>query len=238
MDAMVFKKNVGALQANGKTGISIDLTTDCPKRRAGNPCSYCYVEASRKMGYNPKKIIDHCAYQGEIKEFSEKKVDFLNECGGIRMFSFGDYMVEHRMEIAQILDDCQSVGLNVKVITKVPDFIRHFHDHPAIRVIHLSIDATGDGVDWKLAKRLRKMYSKVLIRSAIMRTEDVETLSFSDIYTFNHALGLKSLGYKKFSRADVAEYAGKFPSKVCCQTGSCFSCPVKCGSASLLEKAS
>ena len=141
-------------------------------------------------------------------------------------------MVEHRAEILRILNDCESVGLRVKVITKVIEFVKEFHNHPAVRVIHLSTDAVGDGVDWNIAKQLRKKYSKVLIRAAIMRPDDVKTLEFADIFTFNHALGLKSLGYKKFSRADVADYAGKFPAKVCCQTGSCFTCPVKCGKAS------
>lgn len=221
-----------AIHSNSKTGNSIDLTTDCPKRRAGNPCKYCYVEASRKIGYNAKTVSEHCPYTGEIKRFTVKKVEYLNSCGGIRMFSFGDYMVEHRMEITKILNDCESVGLSVKVITKVPDFIKHFHNHPAVRVIHLSVDAVGDGVDWKLAKRLREMYSKVLIRAAIMRPEDVETLDFVDIFTFNHAGGLANLGYRKFSKVEVSDYAEKLGNRVCCTTGKCFSCPVKCGIAS------
>jgi hypothetical protein len=228
---MVFKKNVGALHANIKTGISIDLTTDCPKRRAGNPCSYCYVEASRKIGYTPKKVIDSCPYNGEILNFSRDKVDFLNQCGGVRMFSFGDYMTEHRDTIGRILDDCEYVGLKVKAITKVPDFVKHFHDHPALRVVNISVDNTGDGVDWKTAKRLRKRYAKVRIRSAIMRPDDVKALAFCDVFTFNHALGLKSLGYRTFSKIEKTNYFTSLGGKVCCSTGKCFTCPLKCGTA-------
>lgn len=226
---MIFKKNTGSLHANAKTGLSIDLTTDCPKRRAGKACSYCYVEASRKIGYNPKKVIDSCPYNGEIRGFSQNKVDFLNACGGIRMFSFGDYMVEHRETLGRVLDDCLAIGLSVKAITKVPEFVEHFHAHPAIRVINVSVDNTGDGVDWNTAKMLRKKYSKVRIRSAIMRPEDVKVLGFSDVFTFNHALGLKSLGYRKFSKLENANYFEQLDGKVCCSTGKCFSCSLKCG---------
>lgn len=217
-----------AISVNSKTGFSIDCTTDCPKRRNGKACKYCYVEASRNARFNAKIITETCTYAREILRYSAAKIAKLNASGGIRMFSFGDYMVEHRETIRQILDDCHTMGLNVKVITKVPDFITEFHDHPAIRRIHVSVDNVGDGVDWKIAKTLRKKYSKVLIRSAIMNPEDVKTLNFSDIYTFNHAR-LAHLGYRTFHRADVAEYAVELPGKVCCTTGSCFSCPVKCG---------
>jgi hypothetical protein len=228
---MRFTKNVGCLQANGKTGLSIDVTTDCPKRRAGNACKYCYVEQSRKMGYNPKSIIESCPYHGEILKFSRDKVEFLNECGGIRLFSFGDYMPEHRDILRTILDDCQSIGLNVKAITKQVDFVQEFVNHPALRVIHLSIDNVGDGVEWNTAKSLRKMHSKVLIRCAVMRTDDVQAMEFSDIFTFNHAVGLKALGYRKFSKVEVSKYAETLGNRVCCTTGACFSCPVKCGKA-------
>lgn len=219
-----------AISSNSKTGFSIDCTTDCPKRRAGKACKYCYVEASRNARFNAKNITETCIYAGEILRFSKAKIAKLNESGGVRMFSFGDYMVEHRDTIKRILDDCLTMGLWVKVITKVPEFIEEFHSHPAIRRIHVSVDNVGDGVDWKIAKSLRKRYSKVLIRSAIMRPEDVKALNFSDIYTFNHAR-LGALGYQTFYRAKVSEYASILPGKVCCTTGSCFSCPVKCGKA-------
>jgi len=221
-----------AIAKNTKTGYSIDVTTDCPKRREGKACKYCYVEQSRKTGYNAKTVSDACPYNGEIKRFKAPKVEFLNECGGIRLFSFGDYMPEHRDTIRTILDDCHAMGLNVKAITKQVDFIKEFGNHPALRVIHLSIDAVGDGVEWNIAKELRNLHAKVLIRCAIMRPEDVQAMEFADIFTFNHATGLKALGFKKFSKVEVLNYAEKLGNRVCCTTGACFSCPVKCGKAS------
>lgn len=218
-----------AISSNSKTGFSVDCTTDCPKRRTGKACKYCYVEASRNARFNAKIVTETCVYSREILRFSAAKIAKLNESGGIRMFSFGDYMPEHRETIRQILDDCFTMGLTVKVITKVPEFIEEFHSHPAIRRIHVSVDNVGDGVDWKQAKQLRKRYSKVLIRSAIMRDDDVKVLQFADIHTFNHARGLARLGYRKFSHEKVLQYAETLPGKVCCTTGSCFSCPVKCG---------
>jgi len=219
---------VSAIHSNSKTGQSIDLTTDCPKRRNGKACKYCYVEQSRTIGYNAKIITEHCPYQGEIKRFSAAKVAFLNRCGGIRMFSFGDYMPEFKAEIVQILADCLAVGLEVKAITKVPEFVTEFHDHPAIRRINVSIDNVGDGVDWKIAKSLRKSFSKVRIRCAVMVPEDVQAMEFVDVFTFNHASGLAKLGYRKFSKSQVIDYAGKLDGRVCCTTGKCETCPLKC----------
>ena len=217
-----------AIHANSKTGNSVDFTTDCPKRRDGKACKYCYVETARTMGYNAKNIIDHCAYTGEVKRFSQKKIDFLNECGGIRMFSFGDYMPQHDAEISAFLMDCASVGLKVKVITKQLAFVDMYHDASAIAVINISIDAVGDGVDHDKAKEYREKYSKVRIRSAIMTDADVDTLAFSDVFTFNHAVGLKQYGYRKYSKQNVADYAAKLGNRVCCTTGKCFTCPLKC----------
>lgn len=218
-----------AISSNSKTGFSIDCTTDCPKRRAGKACQYCYVEQSRKVGFNAKNIVETCLYNHEILRFSAAKIAKLNVSGGIRMFSFGDYMVEHRATIQAILDDCATMGLLVKVITKVPEFIEEFHSHPAIRRINVSVDNVGDGVDWNVAKSLRKKYSKVRIRSAIMRPEDVQALAFSDVFTFNHASGLSHLGYRKFSKIENMNYFASLDGKVCCSTGACFSCPLKCG---------
>ena len=220
---------MNAIQKNSKTLTSCDFTTDCPKRREGKACKYCYVESAREAGYNAKRIESECSYNHDVLGFTAKRIESLNAAGGIRLFSFGDYMVEHKALVQAFLDDCHSVGLRVKAITKQPLFVETFGNHPAIAVIHVSVDTCGDGVPHDVALDLRERFEKVLIRAAIMQDSDVETLGFVDILTFNHARGLKKYGFKLYKKAHVAAWAERFPKKVCCQTGSCATCPILCG---------
>lgn len=219
-----------AIQNNQKTINSYDNTTNCPKKRAGEPCSYCYVECSRRLGFNAKKIIEHCPYNHEVLNFSQEKIDRLNSIGGLRMFSFGDYMPEHKAQTMEFLNDCLSVGLKVKAITKQPLFVAEFGRHPAINVINVSVDNTGDGMPWHVAKHLKSKYSKVKIRCAIMKDEDIEKLApWCDVLTFNHARGLKELGYKLYSKKAVKGFTEVWKNKVCCSVGTCEGCACKCG---------
>ena len=47
------------------------------------------------------------------------------------------------------------------------------------------------------------------------------------IKTFNHANGLKKYGFKKYSKAEVLEHSKNIKG-VCCSTGKCITCEVKC----------
>ena len=220
------------LTKNSKTIMSIDFTTDCPKRRAGTPCKYCYVECARNIGFNAKKVIPYLAYKGEVKKMKQAKIDSLNSTGGLRMFSFGDYMPEHDFDIEQLLDDCYSIGLKAKAITKQVDFVTKFVNHPAISVIHVSVDNVEQGVDWELAKSLRAQYpDKVRIRCVIMNDEDIAILDEKvgiDVFTFNHGRGLKQYGWKKYSKTEVQKRTPELGGRVCCFTGNCTTCELKC----------
>lgn len=219
-----------AIQMNDKTGRSFDTTTNCPKRVAGAPCKYCYVEASRNIGYSAKLICSQCTYNNEVLRLHQSTINKLNSYGGIRMFSFGDYMSEHDAIIKAFLDDCQAVGLSVKAITKQVSFIDKWAMHPAIRMIHISVDNVGDGVPWETAKLYREAYpGKVLIRCAVMRDEDVSAMSFADVFTFNHALGLKKYGFKKFRNHEVKAWNARLNGHACCAEGGCKNCSLKCG---------
>jgi len=222
--------SASSISKNIKTLYSVDFTTDCPKRRKGKACKYCYVECARNVNFNAKKIHNYLSYKREILGFRKSTIDTLNSVGGIRLFSFGDYMPEHDADIRQFLDDCEYVGLKVKVITKQLMFVLKYNDHPAINVINISVDNVGDGVNWKLAKIFREKFSNVKIRCAIMKDEDIEALSFVDIFTFNHSRGLKKYGYKKYKKAEVKEWHKKLDGKVCCFSGKCSDCELKCGS--------
>ena len=230
---MNFKKFLeeGCITGNCKTGQSVDFTTNCPKRREEKACEYCYVEAARKKGYNAKKLIEYSPYKGEVKRFKAEKIRTLNAVGGIRLFSFGDYMPEHDKDVQKFLDDCQEVGLKVKAITKQPAFVHKYANHPAMNVINVSIDAIGHGVDHKEALELKKKYPNVRIRSVITKPQDLdhEIMKDVDVYTLNHANGFKKYGYRHFSKEEKKELDKALGGKVCCTEGKCSSCKLKCG---------
>ena len=220
---------MSCISSNSKTIQSVDFTTDCPKRRNGNACKYCYVEDAREMGFNAKKVINYTKYNNEVLKFSEKKIEKLNAIGGLRLFSFGDYMPEHYNDVKQLLDDALIKNLKIKAITKVPEFVIKFANHPAISVIHVSVDNVEDGMDIEVAKLLKVVYSKVKIRTVVMRDEDIEAVKFADVFTFNHAKMLKKkYGYKKYNKVEVAEWNEKLNGRVCCSTGTCATCNLKC----------
>lgn len=219
---------------NSKTVKSVDFTTNCPKRQAGNPCKYCYVEAKRNMGFNAKKIIDSLKYNGEVLKMNDSEVEGLNSIGGIRLFSFGDYMEGQDKDIYLFLTDCRIVGLKVKVITKQVDFLVKFYNEfdDVFSVIHLSVDNIGSGVDWETAKAYRDNLPKVLIRSVILKMEDIQPMEeLSDIMTFNHENIKKNIPDSvnfKLHKKVFAELKMEYAGKMCCQTGSCKTCPIKC----------
>lgn len=212
-----------AINTNDKTIRSLDLSTECPKRRAGNPCSYCYVEAARRKGFRAKAVCDRIPYNNEILRMPNGMIEALNSTGGLRLFSFGDYMDWMDEDLERVFIDATTRGLKLKAITKVPALIEKFHDH--FTVMHISIDNVGDGVNHEVAKKLRQEYSNVRVRCAIMKDEDIEALSWADIFTFNHAQN----GYKMYSKKAIADFAEILPGKVCCITGKCITCEVKCG---------
>lgn len=215
---------------NSKTVKSVDMSTICPKRRNGNECVYCYVKSARDIGFNAKKEHDYIPYNDDILRLSQKKVDILNAIGGIRFFSFGDYMVEHDSEIALALDHCTHKGLKAKAITKVPEFAIKYASHPAISVINISIDNVGHGVSWELACDLRIWLPNIKVRCVVLNDADVEAMeSITDVFTFNHASNIVKLGYKLYKKADLVEWNEKLDGRVCCVTGSCVTCKLKCG---------
>ena len=152
----------GCIMNNAKTVKSCDFTTNCPKRQAGKQCKYCYVEAKRDMGFNAKKVIDTLVYNGEILKMKKDMISKLNSIGGIRLFSFGDYMEEQNGYITQFLLDCRQMGLFVKVVTKVVGFLDKFYSEfeDVFSIIHLSVDNIGDGIDWELAMNYRNKIGK------------------------------------------------------------------------------
>lgn len=168
-------------------------------------------------------VIDYIPYNGEIKRLAKSSIIKLNNCGGLRLFSFGDYLPEMDGDIYAAIKDAQEVGLQLKVITKQVDFIPKFYRY--MRVINVSVDSLGEGVAHETAQNLRRSYPNVLIRAVIMKDSDLEDLAWADIFNFNHVHNQ----YKYYSPKQIKEYAKKFPNKVCCETGRCETCSIKCG---------
>ena len=222
----------GGKHKNSKAKYSVDFTTLCTLTRQGKSCAYCYVASARRNGeYMAKTVIEYEPYNGFVKKMRPAVIKELNRVGGIRLFSFSDYTPEHRKDIRAFLDDCLEEKLDVKAITKSAEFIRIFQAHGALKLIHLSIDNLARGgspITFALAKRYRKRYPKVLIRAVALDDVDLEYFGgedWVDILTLNHCIN----GFHLFSRRELDQAYKKYPGRVCCKTGVCSTCRVKCG---------
>lgn len=114
---------MGFLATNGKTGASGDFTTLCPQMYFNKGCFYCYRRAALTSGLNNKLTGETVWYTGEILQLRKKDVKMLNENGGLRIQSFGDWMEQYSAQLADLLMDAEEVGLQIKIITKEPSMI-------------------------------------------------------------------------------------------------------------------
>ena len=140
---MELNRNKSAIHPNSKTGVSMDFSTDCPERLS--PCPYCYVEVGRgankkfNMHGNNKALVE-TPYRREILAMPEEMVNKLNAQGGLRANSFGDYRpVQDYNNWMLALQDAEAKGLYIKAITKQPELIQAFGDHPNFRA-NISVD--------------------------------------------------------------------------------------------------
>jgi hypothetical protein len=222
----------GTKHTNTKTRLSFDTTTVCPRVRAGKPCAYCYVDNHRKNGtFRAKSVIDYERYNGWVSVLRQSDIDALNAMGGIRMFAFGDYIPAHRDDVRRFLDDCAARRLFAKAITKVPVFVTHFHDHPAISAIHISVDTLrrgGSPITHERAQKLRAQFNKVAVRCVCLGHDDVAWArgrDWIDILTLNHVM-IKGMHY--FTRREKEEIGRANPGRVCCVGKTCGDCAVTC----------
>lgn len=236
----------GGEHTNSKTIRSYDASTLCRRMREGNPCLYCYVNIARKYGFQAKKVIDYQPYNGFVQSYPQKLIDCLNALGGIRLFSYADYLPEHDKDISQLLDDCQARGLMAKAITKEEGFIARFHDHPAVSVIHVSIDslkgskAGRSPISNSRARALRNRYAKLLVRVVLLDWNDVihyGSCDWADILTPNHKIipNQRNRSFVLFSKAQRQQMGKDYPGRVCAASpsGKCKDCVVHCGAFSL-----
>jgi hypothetical protein len=173
-----------AIHANRKTSLSIDFCTNCPKRAdiTMGPCPYCYVEHARtgeelfNIRGGAKKVGDY-PYDGDILNWPTDMIRSFNKDGGLRMFSFGDFRPGLDEEnVARVLEDASRRGLYIKAITKQPEFVQQFGDHPNLR-INISIDNVPDEISVNAppieeALRLKGNRDNIAIRAVALNTEE------------------------------------------------------------------
>ena len=222
---------------NGKTLLSFDLTTVCPKLARGDACVYCYVKTGRDTGIRAKAVKEYAPYAGHRWPLTLTCAmkGRLSAMGGIRMFGSSDYSARHRKDVDQFLADCLIAGLKAKAITKQELFLIHHHDHEALAVINVSIDRLGP--EWgsrrsqigeRKARALKEQYHKAKIRAVCLSPEDVEYYGSKpeiDILTLNHGRN----GFHWFSHEEVRQATERWPGRVCGEDRVCDQCRVRCG---------
>jgi hypothetical protein len=228
------------------------------------PCKYCYVEEARAeairfhregkslqqvLGAKAKPVVQSVPYVDKILDYTDAEIAEFNKRGGVRMFSFSDYVREfNRAEVSTFLAHCKQRGLSVKAITKRPEFVEDFADTGII--INLSIDYQAKGgpaVDWDVAIALSKKYPNVKIRTVARNPKELEWFLTTDeikvdvvtpFHGKNHGefvdMSGNSVGAKKV-RALVEERP-EYAERICCLVGGrCFSekhqkqCASNCG---------
>lgn len=232
----------GGLHTNSKTGLSVDFTTLCGPARLGRPCVYCYVAVARANHCNAKEVIDHVPYNGFVRDFSPGRIASLNALGGLRLFSHADYLPELEDDVSRFLDDCTSMGLWAKAITKVEDFVKRFHAYQALRVIHVSVDnlkgsRTGRSpITHSWARRLRERYAKLLVRAVVLNYVDLDYFGacpWVDILTLNHVIVPKHVqrghDFHLFTNKERQDIGKVFPGRVCGVNHRCARCSLRCG---------
>lgn len=230
------------IHKNTKTYRSFDPVTVCKRQEDGEPCLYCYVQAGRDTGFCAKKVVrDPFEYEGFVSDrMTDAHIEKLNKLGGIRMFSYGDYFPSLDDAIQKFLDDCLEEGLDVKAITKEPEFIEKFHDHEALKMIHVSVDFLTDvecnsgPISLEEAHELSTKYDKVLIRGVFLNNSYIDKHAEDvDIITLNHAIfnSPDELDVHLFTKEERRELGQDYAGKVCASgpSGKCKDCPVKCG---------
>lgn len=114
---------MGFLATNTKTIASGDFTTFCPQMYFNDGCWYCYRRAALTSGVNNKLTAETVWYAGEILQLRQADIDRLNQVGGLRIQSFGDWMTQYSTMLADMLIDAEKVGLQIKIVTKEPSMI-------------------------------------------------------------------------------------------------------------------
>ncbi len=154
------------------------------------PCSYCYVEQSRNVAMDmwrrgrpitdviaakAKPVYETTPYRDAILKWTQEKIDGINARGGLRLFSFSDYVRDwHHDNVDLLLKHAKQRGLSVKAITKTTEFVEDFAGRGV--TINVSIDdgvlGQNGGMAWDEAFRLKEQYPNVKVRTVALNLEE------------------------------------------------------------------
>ena len=245
----------------------VDLMEAAREERIDVPCSYCYVEQNRRaavilhnqgeaksrVDYEKVKTmltavpyIDYLIKKNKKGEFvfTDAQVAEANQSGGMRMFSFSDYIkTAHRAQIELMLEHAKMRGLSIKAITKRAEFVEDFA-HTGI-TINMSIDTEGTGMDHSTAYKLAEKYPNAHVRTVAKNPADFVRLGKDakiGIITLFHGTkettppGYESMSYKSKSVQEILEKQPELRTKTCClNEAKCFNgkkntqCVANCG---------
>lgn len=258
--AKVVKENGITLEDLASTEVLAGLYDEALAAGVEAPCSYCYVEGARRkaiafhqagMGIEgihaasmAKQIFTTVPYRDAILRWSDKRIKEINQRGGLRLFSFSDYIREaHRAEVDKLLRDAAARGLSIKAITKNPQFVEDFADTGI--TINLSIDSDRKGkfgVPWDQAAKLKKKHPNVKVRTVAVNMDEVRFFAelehkgiedFVDVITPYHhegegdvPEGYQDMAYGKKDGKELQRYVTEndLEKRFCCLVGGkCFS---------------
>lgn len=214
-----------AVNHNSKTGYSVDFTTVCPRQLEGHPCEYCYVASARACGsFMAKQRVAYLPYQGELQNMKQSTIDKLNKSGGLRIFSFSDYIPWMDQDIEKLLIDASKRKLQLKAITKNKMFVEKYRASGIL--INFSVDLVyNDLYEIRGLESIRS--DSVRLRCMVRNTQDVEQVyPYVDVLTPYHGPKINDQYRPAETLAACQRLA---PGKTCCQTGKCYTCQVKCG---------
>jgi hypothetical protein len=159
------------------------------------PCNYCYVEQGRMTAMalyeetegkisatnfaQAKHATAFTPYKDFILGMKQEMVEKMNNYGGLRIFSFSDYIQGlHHRNFAKVFSQAEQRGLGIKVITKVIEFV---DDWAWTGIgINVSIDGNlaGFGMDWNIAARAKDQYENVKIRTVGRNVKEVDSFHY------------------------------------------------------------
>lgn len=118
------------------------LTTEHPS------IAKAFQKFNNARGMQAGRLIEGLAeYKRDIRKWSQKKVDFVNSVGGLRVFSFSDFEATHLIDLVQVIQDCAAKGVMIQAYTKVPAFANAVKD--TNMKVNRSLIAKGTGIKYE-----------------------------------------------------------------------------------------
>lgn len=118
------------------------LTTEHPS------VAKAFQKFNNARGMQAGRLIEGIAeYKRDILNWSQKKVDFVNSVGGLRVFSFSDFEATHLIDLVQVIQDCAVKGVMIQAYTKVPAFANAVKD--TNMKVNRSLIAKGTGIKYE-----------------------------------------------------------------------------------------